>query len=569
MKKIIFLTLLFSLLSITFCFAEEHLGIPTYLGEAEAENITEYNPDSKVSFFSVFSEPDWLKNGSRNYYDYIGTIENGEMYQELYNRIYNSLESFAYDRYGNLYYLSADDTYYLCIDISKYYDTLDNEQIVNTFFALLQDNPQIFYHGSYIRILTSGGNAYFATSVDKTYINPEEKIAEADAITAGIAEYDLIINSNMSNYSIEKKIHDKLILDNNYAYDENGNPLMDRYAHSIAGSLNSTYGGGVCESYAKTMQLLLNRYGVDNYLVSGYAGTEAHAWNMVQLNNGNYYCTDATWDDPTVSGQNWLYYRYFNMPYSTFYANRNNSLTYFPEAIPECANDTTYYTSSYSTRVGYADNGDVIFLAPDVREDETRITTTTESTTETTTVHITTEGQTEVTTNFLQVIADKTIKPITISRVGSWQYGIFSGTDRYFGLTSQNGAEIQTIVDEECYISFHVQFSGSGRLSVYVDDELVSQYTTASDSGILVGKGMHRIRWVFNELNTGGILSDVCAYYLGDADLNGKVDITDAIYMMSNTFVSPSETRHLDMDNSGSIGDDDIIAIIRKASGLD
>lgn len=573
MKKLLFLTLIFSLLSFLPCFAESHrteLDMPVYLGETEVNEVTEYDPDKKISLFSSSAVPDWLKNGGRNYYNYIGTTENGDLYQDLYDKLYKGLEIFAYDRYGNLYYYSPDEVYYLCIDISEYYGSLEGNQMFNTYFALLQDNPQIFYYGSTVRIFTTGSNAFFAMAVDNDYINGNDRITEADSITEGVLEYDEIINANMSNYAIEKKIHDKLILDNNYAYDENGDPSDAKYAHSIAGSLNNTYGGGVCESYAKTLQLLLNRYGVDNYFVCGYAGSEAHAWNMVRLDNGSYYCTDATWNDPsTSSGRHILYYRYFNMPYSEFYSNRNNSLTYFSEALPVCAEDTAYYTASYNTRVGYAENGDEVYQAPDVSEDETRITaTTTESTTETTTIHTSTEGQTEVTTNFLQVIASDSVKPITISKLGSWQYGIFSNTGGYFAITTQNDSEIQVTVDEDCYIDFHIQFSGTGRLSVYIDDRLVSQYTQTTSAGIRVDKGMHKVRWVFDDLSSGGILSNICAYSLGDADFDGKVDITDAIYLVSNTTTEPNNIKYLDMDNDGRIGDADIAAIIRKAAGL-
>ena len=257
------------------------------------------------------------------------------------------------------------------------------------------------------------------------------------------------------------------------------------------------------------------------------------------------------------------------MPYSEFYSNRNNSLTYFPEALPECAEDTTYYTSSYNTRVGYAENGDAVYLAPDVSEDETRITTTTtEASTETTTVQTSTEGQAEVTTNSLQVIASNSVKPIIISELGSWQQGIFSNTGGYFACTTQNNSEIQIVVDEDCYMEFHVQFSGTGRLSVYIDDRPKAQYTGTSSAEIRVNKGIHRVRLVFDNLSSMGILSDICAYSLGDSNFDGTVDISDAIALMSGTVTELNNIKYTDMNNDGLIGEADITAIIRKAAGL-
>lgn len=100
MKKLLFLTLIFSLLSILPCFAESHrteLDMPVYLGETEVNEVTEYNPDKKISLFSSSAAPDWLENGGKNYYNYIGTMENADLYHGLYDKLYKGLESFAYE----------------------------------------------------------------------------------------------------------------------------------------------------------------------------------------------------------------------------------------------------------------------------------------------------------------------------------------------------------------------------------------------------------------------------------------------------------------------------------------
>lgn len=74
---------------------------------------------------------------------------------------------------------------------------------------------------------------------------------------------------------------------------------------------------GVCEAYARSMQLVLNKLGIPCVPVHGLqtSGTpEAHMWNAVQIGN-EWYVVDATWDDPVgldangnikASGQNGL-----------------------------------------------------------------------------------------------------------------------------------------------------------------------------------------------------------------------------------------------------------------------
>ncbi len=46
--------------------------------------------------------------------------------------------------------------------------------------------------------------------------------------------------------------------------------------------------------------MLLNECGIDNVIVIGEAGDEAHSWNMVKMSNGSWYYCDLTWDDNSM-----------------------------------------------------------------------------------------------------------------------------------------------------------------------------------------------------------------------------------------------------------------------------
>ncbi len=54
-----------------------------------------------------------------------------------------------------------------------------------------------------------------------------------------------------------------------------------------------TRGYGVCDSYSKAYQMLLNAAGITNRRET----SNTHAWNIIQL-NGTEYHIDVTWDDP-------------------------------------------------------------------------------------------------------------------------------------------------------------------------------------------------------------------------------------------------------------------------------
>ena len=61
-------------------------------------------------------------------------------------------------------------------------------------------------------------------------------------------------------------------------------------------------GAGICMGYTTTFQFLMDLLGIECITVEGSAcnHTEDHAWNQVYL-DGDRYCVDVTWDDPTTS----------------------------------------------------------------------------------------------------------------------------------------------------------------------------------------------------------------------------------------------------------------------------
>ena len=102
----------------------------------------------------------------------------------------------------------------------------------------------------------------------------------------------------------------------------------------------------VCQGYANLFYRLANDAGIDCRIITGkaYNGTqmEDHAWNIVRMENGKYYCLDATWD----AGLKPENYEYFlkgltsfsrdhqaetdklNTPYWTQYESRTSAADY-------------------------------------------------------------------------------------------------------------------------------------------------------------------------------------------------------------------------------------------------
>ena len=102
----------------------------------------------------------------------------------------------------------------------------------------------------------------------------------------------------------------------------------------------------VCQGYANLFYRLANDAGVDCRIITGKAynddGTADHAWNIVRMEDGKYYCLDATWD----AGLKPEKYEYFlkgltsfsrdhqaetdelNTPYWTQYESRTSTADY-------------------------------------------------------------------------------------------------------------------------------------------------------------------------------------------------------------------------------------------------
>jgi hypothetical protein len=141
---------------------------------------------------------------------------------------------------------------------------------------------------------------------DKQYLTLMKKVKE-------IAE-DLII-PGMSDYDKEKALHDYIINNAEYDYDNFLKGTIPASSYTAYGVL--ILGRGVCQGYAEAMHLLCREAGLESLIVKGssiYKGKwYDHAWNMLKL-EGQYYHVDVCWDDVIATeGHGIRSYSYFNL----------------------------------------------------------------------------------------------------------------------------------------------------------------------------------------------------------------------------------------------------------------
>lgn len=127
-----------------------------------------------------------------------------------------------------------------------------------------------------------------------------------------------ITNDSMSERDKIKAVHDWIINNTKYDYDNFLRDTIPDESYSIAGVMLN--GRAVCEGYASTFDYFMFVLGIEHEHITGvatdYTGrTGGHAWNRVLLDNQWYY-VDCTWDDPIMSnGKDAIRYKYFLISY--------------------------------------------------------------------------------------------------------------------------------------------------------------------------------------------------------------------------------------------------------------
>lgn len=207
------------------------------------------------------------------------------------------------------------------------------EYVEAIYAAFDRDNPEVFWlNGSYSCIsYTSYSFSDYTTQlkgVGKYEVNvyllintPDFDIRHpnyrsADLINKECENLEKSINTILSgDYPANGSYLDKVKYFNNYLTvnnEFNTSTNLDKidssYCRTCLGALYGSVGsnGPVCSGYSKAFNVLCDRVGIPCVLVDGQANSggtiSGHMWNYVQMENGNWYAIDVTWNDPMVNG---------------------------------------------------------------------------------------------------------------------------------------------------------------------------------------------------------------------------------------------------------------------------
>lgn len=170
--------------------------------------------------------------------------------------------------------------------------TVDKSVLDQVFSCVMNDHPELFYVEGYQYTEYTFGSTTTTITFSGTYSMTKEQAEQ----TKGMIEQKLEdcfrqVPLNEDEYNTVKFLYEWLI--NNTEYDktvENNQNICSVFLQ----------GRSVCQGYAKAMQYMLQKAGIQCLLVTGFTNGERHGWNLVRVNDAYYYL-DPTWGDASYA----------------------------------------------------------------------------------------------------------------------------------------------------------------------------------------------------------------------------------------------------------------------------
>lgn len=280
-------------IAITKVTKEQIKDVPTYNKNIKKRDLT--FATAKTSYSSTYG------------YDMLAN----DTYKAVYQDLVAACEAFTKsDNDATL----VSGNVYGAITVTVEENTLAKSELNAILCSLYYDYPEFYWLDSfaytynasnYIESITAFCSNEYRLGTTRTALNTK--------MDTEIKRYLSLVNGVSSDYKKELIIHDEIINQAQYAFDDKGNPSVEKWAHSIVGVFDTSYNKVVCEGYAKAFQLLMNACGIECIYIPGTANGSGHGWNKVKL-DGDWYNVDVTWDDPT-SGNDTpiLSHDYFNV----------------------------------------------------------------------------------------------------------------------------------------------------------------------------------------------------------------------------------------------------------------
>ena len=291
--------------------------------------------DSKCKYCGETSEGiDISKFSSNANYNYLGTLSNGADMQAFYNALDNSMTKFHTDTAIDAQVLTQETDTWYTVAYTNYSNLgLTTEQAFQVWKGYRDDHPLYYW---LIDFVYSPEEIITITCSD--YIDGDDRANCNEQIYKAIDEYISGASEETSSYAIAAVYFDDIINGCSYKTFDGEKTYAELYREcTIVGPLldKNAFNSG----YAKLYQLLLNYEGIENWFAWNEA-PEFLAWNLVKLDDGNWYWYDLAQAD-NQAWDAWDTYLYFCQTLSTLPDDHNAFVADYSPVAPDLS-DTAF-----------------------------------------------------------------------------------------------------------------------------------------------------------------------------------------------------------------------------------
>ncbi len=301
-------------------------GLPINVGSSDDDGEIITGPVSTVSslygYANSFKEHVSTREPQFTIkYDYQFDLNGEELTNELYEEKYDLINQQTADAVYTI--ALAHDIQ--CPSAGDYLlGQIAWERTIQSKAAVYGDNDYAVISFSYTYNMT-----YYTTSDEERVVT--ETISEI--LSDGTLNLD-----GLSDYEKIKAIHDFVCNQTTYDTYYYGNQTQLHQYTAYAALIEGT---AVCQGYSLLFYRLCLEAGIDARFISGNAGGEDHAWNIVKL-DGYYYYVDTTWDD-TYDPEGAIVYDFFLKGANSIFAERTPDESFttpeFAESYPIAQDD--------------------------------------------------------------------------------------------------------------------------------------------------------------------------------------------------------------------------------------
>ena len=228
----------------------------------------------------------------------------------------------------------------------------DFQSIVKISDAIRYDHPELFWYST-LSLCGSEIQLTYGASAEESEVLQKQIDEAAQAYLKGITD-------EMSAYDVAIRLYGRLIAMVDYdsiaLEEQRAEGGVDQHSIDYLRTICGVFlrKSAVCEGYARAIQYLLQKCGIECAEVAGHVwqdrgkagGGGAHAWNILKI-DGDYYYLDVTWDDRSNTNQT-IKVKDFGFAYfciTTDELLRSREVDLCPTDLPECtATRANYYT---------------------------------------------------------------------------------------------------------------------------------------------------------------------------------------------------------------------------------